>query len=482
MNKWIDIALKCLDRSLNPVPVELNELDWKSGLSSNTDRLAKHLSAFANNPGGGFLAFGFSNNGTAAPLSKPEIDEVIQKLGNIARNNLIPSIGISHEVVEYLLNPVLFIHIPEHTDKPVHLRSGDLTESFKRSAGQTVKMTKSEVKQLISISSGFEFEELIAVHNWDSDEVIKGLDYDSYFRLQEKRLPDTKNGILNALATDELLKKSGTNWDVTNLGALLFARKFELFKSLKRKTVRVIIYDGTSRINALKEQTGGLGYASGFEGLINYLMNQLPTNEIIESALRKKVKIYPEVAIREFVANALIHQDLSVTGSGVMIEIFSDRIEITNPGIPLVDVNRFIDTAPKSRNEILASLMRRLNICEERGSGVDRAIDAIETFQLPAPRILKGEDYTRVIVYAPVQLSRMNTEDRVRACYQHTCLHYVNSQVVNNQSIRKRFNIPVNNTSFASKIIAETLDAKLIKPSDPTSASKKYASYVPYWA
>jgi predicted HTH transcriptional regulator len=54
-----------------------------------------------------------------------------------------------------------------------------------------------------------------------------------------------------------------------------------------------------------------------------------------------------------------------------MVEVFNDRIEITNPGTPVVDTNRFIDTAPKSRNETLASLMRRLNICEERGSGVD---------------------------------------------------------------------------------------------------------------
>jgi ATP-dependent DNA helicase RecG len=172
----------------------------------------------------------------------------------------------------------------------------------------------------------------------------------------------------------------------------------------------------------------------------------------------------------------------SVAGSGVMIEIFTDRIEITNPGIPLVDVNRFIDTAPKSRNESLASLMRRLNICEERGSGVDRAINAIEVYQLPAPKFIRGDDYTRVMLYAPTALTRMSIEDRIRACYQHTCLNYVNNQVVNNQSVRKRFKIAVNNVSMASKIISETIDAGLIKSSDPDNSSKKFASYVPFWA
>jgi hypothetical protein len=53
---------------------------------------------------------------------------------------------------------------------------------------------------------------------------------------------------------------------------------------------------------------------------------------------------------------------------------------------------------------------------------------------------------------------------------------------VNNQSVRKRFNISKNNVSFASKIIAETIESGLIKPSDPESSSKKFASYIPYWA
>jgi predicted HTH transcriptional regulator len=481
MNNWIETAIDLLDRSLNPVPIELNELDWKSGLSDKADRLAQHISAFANYPGGGYLAFGISTSGQKAPLSREEIDSIVQKFGNIARNNLAQPIGIEHAIYEYNGSPVLIIFVPEHTDKPVYLRGHDIFDSYKRSAGQTVKQSRHEVKQLISISTGFDFEEQIASRGHDADDVLKRIDYDSYFSLQERRLPDTKAGILETLADDDLITKAGELWDILNLGALLFARELQSFKGLKRKSIRVITYKEGSRVNALKEQEGGKGYASGFEGLIAYIMSCLPTNEVIENALRKQVKMYPEKAIREFVANALIHQDLTVTGSGVMIEIFYDRIEITNPGVPLVDTNRFIDTAPKSRNETLASLMRRMNICEERGSGIDRAIESIEVFQLPAPKFIRGEDYTRVIMYAPMPLTRMSIEDRVRACYQHTCLHYVNNQTVNNQSVRKRFKIGVNNSSFASKIIAETIESGLIKAADTGNNSKKYATYIPFW-
>lgn len=482
MNHWVETAIQYLKRSLHPVPHELNEIDWKSGLSDKSERLAQHLSALANHPGGGYMAFGIDNNGTANPLDKASMDLIVQKLGNIARNNLAQPVGIEHVVADFEGHAILFIKVPEHNEKPVHLRGGDIFESYKRSAGQTVKLSRHEVKQLVAVSSGFDFEAQVATSSVYDDEVLNLLDYDSYFRLQEKRLPDTKLSILQTLAAEDLTRKSVSGWDVLNLGAILFARDLKSFKELKRKAVRVIVYKETSRVNALKEQEGVRGYASGFEGMVGYIMDQLPSNEVIENALRKNVKVYPEKAIREFVANALIHQDFSVTGTGVMIEIFSDRIEITNPGVPLVDTNRFIDTAPKSRNESLAALMRRMNICEERGSGIDRAIEAIEVFQLPAPKFIRGDDYTRVILYAPTPLTRMNNEDRIRACYQHTCLNYVNNHPVNNQSVRKRFDIARNNVSFASKIISETVEVGLIKPSDPENSSKKFAAYVPFWA
>lgn len=96
MKIWQDRAIELLTKSLSHVPVELNELDWKSGLSDKSKRLAKHISAFANHPGGGFMVFGIDNKGKPAPLSQDEMNEIIKKLGNIVRNNLAQPIGIDH--------------------------------------------------------------------------------------------------------------------------------------------------------------------------------------------------------------------------------------------------------------------------------------------------------------------------------------------------------------------------------------------------
>lgn len=483
MNDWSEYALELLNRSLKPVPQELNELDWKTDLSTKSERVAQHISAFTNTTNGGFFVFGINNDGRVVGLDKEKADNIVQRLGNISRNNLTNPIGIDHNMINFEGTPILIVRVPESSYKPVGIRGENLFSCYKRSAGQTVKMTPAEIKQLIASSLSINFETQIAKSNLDDDQVLEYLDYDSYFRLEGRRLPDSKKGIVQALKNEEFINEfNKSNWNILNLGAILFCRDIDEFRDIKRKAVRVIVYKGNSRIDAVKEQVGKRGYATGFEGLINYIMDQLPTNEVIEKSLRNTVKVYPQVAIREFVANAIIHQDFNSIGSGVTIEIFADRMEITNPGVPLVDVNRFIDTAPRSRNEKLASLMRRLNICEERGSGIDRAVNSIEVYQLPAPKFIKGEDYTRVIIYAPRTLTKMSSEDRIRACYQHTCLNYVNDEPVNNQSVRKRFNIPKNNVSFASKIISETIESGLIKSSDPENASKKFASYIPYWA
>ena len=231
----------------------------------------------------------------------------------------------------------------------------------------------------------------------------------------------------------------------------------------------------------MRERVGNKGYANGFEGLNSFINGVLPSNEVIGQALRKTVPLYPETAIRELVPNALIHQDFFVGGAGPMVEIFEDRMEITNPGKPLVSIDRFVDTPPRSRNDALASLMRRMGICEERGSGIDKVVSATEKFQLPAPLFEVPDDSTPVVLFAHRPLSKMDKHDRVRACYLHACLKHVNREFLTNTSVRARFGLDQNNSATASRIIKEAVEAGVVMPVDETAA-KKLMKYVPWWA
>jgi len=294
-------------------------------------------------------------------------------------------------------------------------------------------------------------------------------------------LPDNRAGVIERLQQEKVIVCQGEDrYQVTNLGAVLFARSLDDFDRLARKKLRVVQYRDKNRVETQREWVLESGYAVGFANATSYILNLLPRNEEIQQAFRRDVPMFPEIAIRELVANALIHQDFSIGGTGPMVEIFTDRIEITNPGIPLIDTLRFIDEPPRSRNEALASLMRRMNICEERGSGVDKVIHQVEIFQLPPPEFLVTENHTKAVLFAPRALREMDREARIRACYQHACLRYVSNEPMTNASFRKRLGIDQKNYAVASRIIRDTIKEGLIRAVDPYT-SKRYMKYVPFW-
>lgn len=197
--------------------------------------------------------------------------------------------------------------------------------------------------------------------------------------------------------------------------------------------------------------------------------------------MRDKVRIFPKHALRELTANALVHQDFSASGASVMIEMYADRVEISNPGLPPIKVERFIDEY-RSRNERMADLMRRLGLCEEKGSGVDKVVSAAEAYQLPAPDFRVGELRTTAVLFAHQEFPAMTKADRVRACYQHCCLQYVTGQRMSNQSLRQRFGLSESKAATVSLVIGAAKDAGLIKADDSETLSSRYARYLPFWA
>ena len=224
---------------------------------------------------------------------------------------------------------------------------------------------------------------------------------------------------------------------------------------------------------------GQKGYAVGFQGLMAFLNGLLPKNEHIGAALREARPLFPELAMRELVANALIHQDMTVTGAGPQIELFADRLEVSNPGAPLVQPERMIDLPPRSRNEAVASLMRRMGMCEEQGSGLDKVVQSCEVFQLPAPLFRAEGNATQAVLYGPRGFAEMTPEERTRACYFHAVLKFLSGDKMKNASLCARLGIASRNAAQATAVINKTLEAGLIRVADQDHPR---AGYVPHWA
>jgi len=325
------------------------------------------------------------------------------------------------------------------------------------------------------------FEKGIAKGGVLEAEVLSLLNVASYFELMRQPLPETRAGIFQRLESEKIVIRSESGlFDITNLGAILFAKNLDDFNHLSRKAPRVIHYRGEGRIHGLQEHEFRKGYAVGFNEIVNYTNSRLPQHEEIGPAFRQSIRAYPEIAVRELIANALIHQDFSIRGAGPMIEIFDSRVEISNPGLPLIETLRFIDEPPTSRNEALAKFMRRLDLCEERGSGIDKVIGEIELFQLPAPNFRITSQSTVALLYGPRSFAKMDAEERMRACYQHACLRCVLGERMSNASFRTRLGITQPNYSMVSRVIRDTVQASLIKPHGE-GPSGKYASYLPFW-
>jgi len=386
-----------------------------------------------------------------------------------------------HELQHGGLEFVIF-EIPAASHSPVRFKSTEYIRvgSYKHKLSDFVEKER-ELWALFLHRP--HFERGIAMHSLPAARVLQLLDWQAYQALVRDGSSPLSGEILDALVKERFVVPHGkTHYDITNVGALALARDLDDFEGLDRKAVRVIQYSGVNRAETVREQAGRKGYAAGFEGLLAYINERLPENEHIGQALRTQVRMYPEVVVRELVANAIIHQDLEQRGTGPRVEIFTDRIEITNPGVPLIEPTRFLDAQPRSRNDALAAFMHKAKICEERGSGIDKVFLAVEVFQLPPPDFTVSHDHTIAILLSPRPLSEMGRNDRIRACYQHAGLQFVSNNRMTNTTLRARLNIAEKNHAIASRIIADALEVGLIKPFDPQNRSKRLAQYVPFWA
>ncbi len=456
--------------------------------NANPEMIGEKISALSNgaslkNKPFGYIVFGVEDNtheivGTNFnPLTTKKGNE---ELENWIAQRLSPRIDFEIDVFNYNEKQIAIFKIPSATLEPVkftniaYIRIGSITRKLQDFPEKERKIWN-KIEQI-------DFENGIALRGISADNILELLDYQTYYEFTNQKMPFNQTAIIEKLIQEEFIERNDTLFNINNLGAILFAKNLETFDNLHRKVVRVIIYKGKGRLETVKEHQSKKGYAIGFEELVNYINDQLPTNEEIGTAFRKEVRMYPTIAIRELVANALIHQDFSIRGSSVMVEIFEGRVEITNPGSPLIDTLRFIDHNPLSRNEKLASFMRRINLCEERGTGVDKAITQCELYQLPAPKFQGDALFTRVYLYAPQFLRDMDKIDKIRATYQHCCLKYVIDEFMTNQTLRERFNVDEKNYPMVSKIIKETIENGLIKEFDAENKAKRYTKYIPFWA
>lgn len=366
------------------------------------------------------------------------------------------------------------LHTPVAFEKTEYIRSGSYTKKLNE--------YPELMAQLWDKLRNNRFEDMCLTKDLRYADVLQIIDCGAYFSMLKFPQPTEEKEVMHYLLEDGVAVRFDNGlYGITNLGAILFAKDLNTFPRLGRKAMRVVQYQGKNRLFIQKEESFNAGYAICFEDIVRFVSALLPSSEDAATvALTTKSK-YPLPSVREAIANSLIHQDLYITGAGPVVEVFDNRIEVTNPGTPLVDIMRIIDNPPKSRNEKLASLMRRMKMCEELGRGWDRMVLACEMQYLPAPRIEIFEESTKVTLFSEMEYKNIPADDKIWSCYLHACLMYIQGDALTNTSLRDRFGLKDSSAGSISRLIKEGVDKNKIKPLNPETA-KRYMCYVPVWA
>lgn len=186
----------------------------------------------------------------------------------------------------------------------------------------------------------------------------------------------------------------------TLYGLMTFGRDPQAFASTAGLYAVCVAYAGSDRA---AETVSAASARGRLEDQVRRAVDwfvALGRGERYEGLYRQDLRLLPTTALREALVNALIHRDYAVTGTQVMLEVFSDRVDVTSPGgLP----NRMSikhargGGAPRSRNEMMASAMVVAGLMERRGRGWPLMKKHMREFNGTEPDLVSEEgQFTRV--------------------------------------------------------------------------------------
>ena len=263
-----------LVRELCNLPAETELVEFKRN-NSNPQEIGEYISALANSAAfegkaHAYMTWGIENSShkvVGTTFNPQSMKKGNEELENWLLQSLDPKIDFDFSNVSLDGHTVVLLEIQRASRRPVSFQGVEYIRigSYKKK----LRDFPEKERQLWRIFDQTPFEEGVAAEHLDADEVIQLLDYSSYFDLSKVPLPESRDRILSALDSERLIRPcEAGGWNVTNMGAMLFAKSLNDFPNLRRKAMRVVQYQGVGRTETLKEQGGTKGYASGFEGLL----------------------------------------------------------------------------------------------------------------------------------------------------------------------------------------------------------------------
>ena len=361
-------------------------LEFKQALPSKASDLAEEICAFAN-AAGGTLLIGVDDSGRVIGV----------KIDNVSRSriqNILNAIEPHFPVIisEILINDktILCVECESGTQKPYTVSGAIII----RNGPNSEKITSVQrMRDFFQQSDKIFFDE-VECKSFNFGDHFADQQFSSFLKLA---------GISNSLDNITILqnlKLFSEKQLFKNAAVLFFAKNPQLH--FEWATTRCILFKGVDKHHIIDDKILGGNLLEQYYEALKYIYSKLAVEYIIaNSGPRIEVWEIPEVAIKEALVNAIVHRDYYEKGARISIEIFDNRIEITNPG-GLVNSIAKSDFGKRSlsRNPLIFGLFQRLNMVEQIGSGITRIRQSINEASLEEP-IFNLEGMFSVTLYRP---------------------------------------------------------------------------------
>ena len=350
---------------------EATAYDKKEKLERNKSKSwLKSVSAFANGEGG-VLIWGISDNDEVVGLVDAKGDA--EFISEVIKTKLdpVPVISLEFKVVNE--KQLVVLHVNAGQETPYYYIGDKQRIAYVRIGNESVVADRIQLKGLVMKGSGRTYDCLPSSFRFE-DMAFTKLKSVHYKRLQRSFEDSefTSWGIV-----DE-------NGNLTNAGALLADES-----PMRQSRIFCTRWNGLSMTSGLGEAIDDVeleGCVIGqLQDAVSFVRNNSHKKWWKENDHREELPDYPDRAVTETIANAIIHRDYMQMGSEVHIDMYDDRLEVYSPG-GMMD-GRLIQqlnpmTVPsKRRNPLLADFFSRLGLMERRGSGMKKIIDAYKQYE-----------------------------------------------------------------------------------------------------
>lgn len=368
-------------------------IEYKQSFPSKLSELATELCAFAN-ASGGILLVGINDKQQVLGVT---LDNTQRSRIQGVINLIDPSISIKVSEQQVNGKVVLCFECPAGEQKPYAV-SGSI---YIRNGPNSERVTSTEQMRRIFQHSDSIYFDTATCSSFKYPE-----DFDSNF-FKEYTIKAGITANIHEHSLLENLKLITSSKQLTNAAVLFFAKKVQAY--IDHATLHCVLFKGSDKRFILdsKEITGNL--VVQYEEALKYIVSKLNLRYEIESqegGLREEILEIPETAFREALVNALCHRSYYEKGGGIMVEIYDDRVVISNPGglVSTISPQEF-GRKSFSRNPILFGLMQRIALVEKVGSGIKRIRDTIKDANLPEPLFEMGGFFT-VTFYRPMAFEK----------------------------------------------------------------------------